>query len=330
MPTLSITRQNASALATFDGLTPTEAHEVAGRIAAAKSANTVRTYATQWRKFVAWCDQSGKAALPASPGSVALYLGRIASTNTRYIARAAIKRAHAIAGQTDPTVDAGVTEASKGAARQAADAGHRVRKARPLTHDDVAAIVAHLDATPDANSQRDAVMIACGYWSACRRSELVAWRCEDIAFAKDGSATVLIARSKTDQHASGKRIALPREAAHRLRMFTTGRNGFVFVGHPATGNRYRKVGEAYPLDGRDVARILKTRAQAAGIADAAQFSGHSLRRGFVTDAVAAGAALSDIAEHTRHASIDTLRGYSDAGSASVKRVFAAMSASAPA
>ncbi len=326
MNALTLTRQNARALATFDGLTQAEAHEVAGKIASAKSSNTVRTYATQWRKFVAWCDQSGKSALPATPGSVALYLGRIASTNTRYIARAAIKRAHAIAGQTDPTGDPGVVEASKGAARQSADAGLRVHKARPLSHDDVAAIVAHLDAHPGANSARDAVLIVCGYWSACRRSELVGWRCEDVTYAKDGSATVLIAWSKTDQNASGQRIALPREAAIRLRMFTTGRRGFVFVGQPATGNRYRKVGEEYPLDGRDVARILKARARAAGVADAAQFSGHSLRRGFVTDAVTNGAALSDIAEQTRHASIDTLRSYSDAGSASVKRVFAAMNA----
>ncbi len=43
------------------------------------------------------------------------------------------------------------------------------------------------------------------------------------------------------------------------------------------------------------------------------FSGHSLRRGFCTEAARAGAAERDIARTTGHTSMQVLRGYVEAG-----------------
>ncbi len=43
------------------------------------------------------------------------------------------------------------------------------------------------------------------------------------------------------------------------------------------------------------------------------FSGHSLRRGFCTEAARAGAAERDIARTTGHSSMAVLRGYIEAG-----------------
>jgi integrase len=295
-----------------------DAQRVAAALAASAAGNTLRTYTSQWRKFTAWCAQRGYGSLPAQSESVAAYLAGIGNTNARYVARAAIRQAHRIAQQPDPTGSAIVTSASKGAGRIAAAQGKREHKAHPLSADDLQRIIGHLDAHADDTSERDAVLLACGWWSACRRSELAAWRAEDVTFSPDG-ASVLIAQSKTDQSAAGQYVYLPQHAAARLKAFIGPRgNGYVFCTRPVTRNTSRR--EAGCIDGRDVARILKRRAAEAGIENASRLSGHSLRRGFVTDRRAHGATLADIAEQTRHRSLDTLRGYDDAQSASVKRL----------
>ena len=35
---------------------------------------TGASYASQWNRFVAWCEASGRSSLPASPDDVAAYL----------------------------------------------------------------------------------------------------------------------------------------------------------------------------------------------------------------------------------------------------------------
>jgi hypothetical protein len=59
------------------------------------------------------------------------------------------------------------------------------------------------------------------------------------------------------------------------------------------------------LRGHDVATNVKTYARKAGL-DPAQFSGHSLRPGFVTSAAETGATIFKIAEVSRHESADVL------------------------
>ena len=66
------------------------------------------------------------------------------------------------------------------------------------------------------------------------------------------------------------------------------------------------------LDGRAVAHVVQRAARRAGL-DPEMFSGHSLRRGFCTEAARAGAAERDIARTTGHTSMQVLRGYVEAG-----------------
>lgn len=57
-----------------------------------------------------------------------------------------------------------------------------------------------------------------------------------------------------------------------------------------------------------VALVVKEYAEAAGL-DPAEFSGHSLRAGFVTSAAESGASILKIQETSRHKSTDVLAGY---------------------
>ena len=65
---------------------------------------------------------------------------------------------------------------------------------------------------------------------------------------------------------------------------------------------------AWGLPGHAVAKIVKQYALAAGL-DPAEFSGHSLRAGFVTSAAETGASILKIQETSRHKSVDVLAGY---------------------
>jgi integrase len=71
-------------------------------------------------------------------------------------------------------------------------------------------------------------------------------------------------------------------------------------------NRHSQAGDR--LLGRDVARIVARRCAAAGLAG--DFSGHSMRAGFVTTAAANGVDALEISNQTRHKSLDMVKRYS--------------------
>ena len=66
------------------------------------SKRTGASYASQWNRFVAWCEESGRSSLPASPDDVAAYLKDRRETgakpSTLKVVAAAIARSHREAG----------------------------------------------------------------------------------------------------------------------------------------------------------------------------------------------------------------------------------------
>ena len=75
---------------------------------------TGASYASQWNRFVAWCEASGSSSLPASPEDVAAYLKDRwesgAKPSTLKVVAAAIARSHREAG-FDVSAQQGVTRA---------------------------------------------------------------------------------------------------------------------------------------------------------------------------------------------------------------------------
>ena len=72
--------------------------------------------------------------------------------------------------------------------------------------------------------------------------------------------------------------------------------------------RCGKVVEPKRLTDRSVANIVKAHVEGVGL-DPAVFSGHSLRSGFVTSALQAGADVLRVMDVTRHRQINTLKVY---------------------
>ena len=120
----------------------------------------------------------------------------------------------------------------------------------------------------------------------CRRGELTALLAEDLVLEADGSVTLLVRRSKTDQEGQGRVVYLDRDATAALQ-----------AAGLAQGPLFRAVrGRATiggPLDGNAVALIFKQLAARAGL-EASRISGHSTRVGTVQDLVADQVSLPEL------------------------------------
>jgi len=97
------------------------------------AAETRRLYAADWAAFAACCRAAGVAALPASPATVAAYLGSLAVTLTPgALARraAAIADRHRRTGHPSPGTDPAVRAVLR-AARRARDVAREARSGAP-------------------------------------------------------------------------------------------------------------------------------------------------------------------------------------------------------
>ena len=166
------------------------------------------------------------------------------------------------------------------------------------------------DMPDDLRGLRDRALLLLGFAGALRRSELVALDASDIEEGADG-IFVRIGRSKTDQEGAGDFVSIPYGS--RLRPVRALKDWIEASGisDGPLFRRIRKGGrviEAERLSDRSVANILKLHARSVGLDDVA-FSGHSLRAGFVTSALQAGADVLRVMDITRHRQINTLKVY---------------------
>ncbi|WP_148089296.1 tyrosine-type recombinase/integrase [Acetobacter pasteurianus] len=125
----------------------------------------------------------------------------------------------------------------------------------------------------------------------------------------EGGAKVTIRRSKTDQEGAGQTIGILEGS--RLRPLSSVR-AWLDAAQITDGLLFQRLSKAGkllgPMTPDAIALLVKHYAKRAGF-DASQFSGHSLRAGFITSGAEAGNDALRIAEVSRHKSLDVLRGY---------------------
>jgi site-specific recombinase XerD len=288
---------------------PVTVQELAAAFAQASSAaNTRRAYRADWRAFTAWCAQHGVPALPCTATVVAGFLAAEAARGLKAASlerrAAAIRSAHVLAGHDDPTRQEAVKRIKKGIRRTLGSAS---RQKEPATAEVLAAMLSHCPAT--LIGQRDRALLALGFAGAFRRSELVALDVSDLHHEPAG-LRITIRSSKTDQEGEGQTIAIPHgrhlkptEALTAWLQAASITDGPVF----RSVNRHGGVSAAR-LSDRTVATVVKHYAGKAGL-NAAGYSGHSLRAGFVTTAADRDVNETRIMDVTRHKDTRTLRGY---------------------
>jgi len=166
--------------------------------------------------------------------------------------------------------------------RYARTRGTAAQKKDPVLVETLPALLAPIG--PELAGLRDRALILLGYAGAFRRAELVAIDVEDLRFSKKG-LYVWIAGAKNDPRRRGRELYVPRLPNPKLCAVVAlerwleivGTSGPVFRTFDLRGHL-----TANGLDPGDVARILRRRAAAAGVDG--DFAGHSLRRGFITNA----------------------------------------------
>ncbi|MEU9245688.1 tyrosine-type recombinase/integrase [Streptomyces sp. NPDC048385] len=269
---------------------------------------TRRAYERQGRAFTAWCAETGRSPLPATPHTLAEYVSHLADENkapsTIEQAIAAIRTAHRLAGfKGQPGTDAAL-QILKTHRRDRADAGHRKRAAPPVTLAPLRAMVDAADPTTVAG-RRDRVIVVLGFAIMARRSELAALRTDDVRFTEDG-LTVLIRSSKTDQNAYGAEVRVPHGVhpdTDPVRVTQAWLD--VLAQHDALpGPLLRRVNrwdQVQPggLSGAAINERVRWLAVAAGLPDAETFTAHGLRASGPTEAAKAGYPVSFIADHGR-------------------------------
>ncbi|MEU3455306.1 tyrosine-type recombinase/integrase [Micromonospora sp. NPDC006766] len=308
------------------------ADDVAMYAQASRAPETRKKYDSGWAAFSDWGGEFGLPVGPPTPVEVvALYLAQMGQDNLAISTMdgrlAAIRDRHLEAGLLPPTDDPRL--------RRIRDGVRRVR-GRPTEGVDaiglplLAAMLATLATDPGPNAPlparrahlaalRDRCLLTVGYLAALRREELSGLPVDHLELRPEG-LRLLVAQSKADQAATGRRIDLPwapepvawlcpvratldwLDAADRrpyLHRPGRDRNGTVpLLSGITVGARAR--GTA--LTDRHVARVVKATATAAGqhreVVD--QLAGHSLRAGFATAAETAGVARAVIARTLGH------------------------------
>ena len=276
--------------------------------------STRRSYAGAWSHFVAWCWTEGRDAFPAAPETVADYLANLAAGHKISTVRhrlTVINQAHEAKGADSPGKTLLVRAVVRGIARRKAGAGERVKKAEPVLTESLAGVVAKLAEVGTVEALRDKALLLVGYAGALRRGELGALTVDDLAFDAQG-VKVAIRRSKTDQAGVGVTVGIyagrnpatcPVRALRAWLEASGITEGPVFRGLRKGG---RVTGKG--LSGEAIRRIVSRRMTEGGDGSGG-YSGHSLRRGFVSQGVSNGASERAMMKTTRHRSITVFRGY---------------------
>ena len=259
--------------------------------------NTLRAWKADGAIFQAFCEGAGLRFFPAEPQTIrqfvqhCLGLGKKPATIRRYLAT--IARAHRAAGLASPCASEPVRLALKAMALSVPE---RQRQARALGWQEISRF---LELAGDSlRDLREKTLLCVAYDTMARRAELVALNVEDIHYAKDGSGTAVIRRSKTDQAGEGASAYLAPDTVRNLQAWLKDAN----LRQGALFRRVHRDGTLGERLGADiVADVFKRVAERIGLpADhVAAVSGHSIRVGATQDLLALNIDLASVMQSGR-------------------------------
>jgi integrase len=276
-----------------------------------------RAYAWDWRCFEKWCGRRGVPTMPPSAVVVAAYLGDCAFFGSPWatVCRrlAGISYTYRQRGTLLDRGDGSIQRVLAGIRRR-----HGVHQGSttPLLCEEIAELARV------ANLKGQAILFT-GWFGALRRSEIVDLNVENLVFDKE-KVILRFFKSKMNQVGHEELVAILRQK-HTCPVATLERylpwreqiikrsgldrakqgNPLFFVQH-ANGACVRM-----PPD--DVTHVIRACAEKAWKGDPKRdpkaYSGHSLRRGFITQCKKDGLADSMIMKHTRHKSLTSFMRY---------------------
>lgn len=283
---------------------------------AARSENTRIAYEKAWQCFISWCQSVDLVPEAAKSEDIVRFFVAMASEgsiggrkplalNTLRLYRSGLNDRWRRLGSPSPASATMVDEVLQGLARLRGD---RPRRVKALREHQILEMLRSCGR--GLHGLRDAAVLSLGFAAALRRSELCCLRTTDLERRGSEGILVHVRRSKTDAQGIGQSVAVlegkvvkPIHRVERWLQSAAIRTGFVFQTLLRGG-----VPSGRSLDPGDVARIVKRHARRIGL-DPREYSGHSLRAGFVTSAAVHHARIDKIMEVTRHRSAETVLKY---------------------
>ena len=245
---------------------------------ASHAPRTRQRYLEQYRVWERWCRVQDTTPMPATVDAVATYVvaradaGIAASTIVQFVA--ALKWMHDANSYQSPTDDADVRRLVQGIRRD--QASTTPAQAAGLTNDCLRAITLSTD--PHSRHQRETLALCCVMRDALLRcSEAAAAQWQDIDRDGDGSGSLLIRRSKSDQFGVGHISYLSPSTMRALDNIRPGTT---------------VIGLIFPYDPRTIGRRIQAAAKRAGLEG--RYRGHSPRVGMALDLADNGASLVEM------------------------------------
>ena len=200
------------------------------------------------------------------------------SLNTLRLYRSGLNDQWRMLGLPSPASETVVDEVLRGLARLRRDTPRRIKALRECQ------ILEMMDFCGNSlYGLRDAAILSLGFAAALRRSELCNLRTDDLEQKSAEGILVHVRRFKTDAQGIGQKVAViegkavkPVSRVNQWLKASDINRGYVFQTLLRGG-----IASGCPLDSGDVARIVKRYVRKIGL-DPNEYSGHSLRVGFVT------------------------------------------------
>lgn len=304
----------------------------AGAIVDGTPANTARAYTTDYRKFEAWClSQAPRLpSLPTNEIAIMGYLTELADERNEKgefsVKAGTIERRlsgiiwrHSLDNHPSPRTPR-IAKLIRAIKVTRANAREMQQQAAPLTVGDLRKMVRVLDQDRTPRAIRDKAMLILGWACAMRRSEIAALLRSDISEISREGFVVTIGRSKTDQTGEGEELPVSHEdvdsmcpvrAMEAWLQVRGDTPGPLFWRH-WRGKRGGRMHEGRGLTEKQVALTfleMVRRADLKPMSHHMEFSAHSLRAGFITEAIRAGRRESDVQKRSRHKTHSVFLGY---------------------
>lgn len=269
-----------------------------------KSESTRRAYRADWKYFVQWCEQEGLQSMPAQIPTIAgymIYLSKTHKAATLDRKILSIKQAHAFYGHPIDKNDTILRDTMIGIKNTI---GTTQTTKAPILTEDLKCMVSHCG--DNLIGKRNRALFLLGFSGAFRRSELVSLKGKDLKFTDNG-LEVTLRKSKTDQQGKGCVVPIPYGSnfetcpvrSMKKWLDSSGIvDGFIFPSITKSGKINEKA-----LGGNYIATMIKKNPH---IKDKdMDFSGHSLRAGFCTQAAINNIPMHSCMKQARQKKIET-------------------------
>lgn len=251
--------------------------------------NTIRAYRSDFIQYQTWCSQNNIGSIPATADAMAQYVDYLSTIRKSATIRRRINSLGTVlklSKHYDPTNQPEVILAIK---RMHRKIGRAQQQATPLTKPLLNKLLSTCD--DSTRGLRNQVLLRLGYETMRRRSELCAFKFEDICKGANGKPAIRLNFSKTDQFGVGKILPISQDLFDLLEIWRSMISDDGYILRPI--NRHGHFGNN--LHPASVSTILK--ALQGGLkpgSNQQQLSGHSFKVGAALDLLEQGEPLEKI------------------------------------